>query len=86
MLTLSNQPVLREEQMEQYASYRRLNETRPPDRFRKIVLGLSLAFVLFTFLPWTQNIRSRGQITALRPDQRPQTLQSVIGGRINALS
>ena len=82
MLTISNQPILREEQLDQYRSYRHLIENKPPDRFRKIVLGLTLAFVLFTFLPWTQNIRSRGQITALRPDQRPQTLQSVIGGRI----
>ncbi|MFM7586824.1 MAG: HlyD family secretion protein [Bacteroidota bacterium] len=82
MLTISNQPILREEQLDQYRSYRRLTDNKPPDRFRKIVLGLTVAFVLFTFLPWTQNIRSRGQITALRPDQRPQTLQSVIGGRI----
>jgi multidrug efflux pump subunit AcrA (membrane-fusion protein) len=82
MLTISNQPILREEQLDQYKSYRRLIDNKPPDRFRKIVLGLTVAFVIFTFLPWTQNIRSRGQITALRPDQRPQTLQSVIGGRI----
>jgi adhesin transport system membrane fusion protein len=34
------------------------------------------------FLPWTQNIRSKGFVTSLQPDKRPQTLQSVIGGRI----
>lgn len=34
------------------------------------------------FLPWTQNIRSKGMVTALRPDQRPQTIHSIIAGRI----
>jgi multidrug resistance efflux pump len=34
------------------------------------------------FLPWTQNIRSKGLVTALRPDQRPQTIHSIIAGRI----
>ncbi|MEY4144518.1 MAG: hypothetical protein RLZZ335_370, partial [Bacteroidota bacterium] len=52
MLTISNQPILREEQLDQYQSYRRLIDNKPPDRFRKIVLGLTVAFVLFTFLPW----------------------------------
>ena len=39
-------------------------------------------FVALLFLPWTQNIRSTGKVTALRPEQRPQTIHSVIPGRI----
>ncbi|MFM7016038.1 MAG: HlyD family secretion protein [Bacteroidota bacterium] len=42
-------------------------------------LGL---FIVFMLLPWTQNIRSMGNVTALRPDQRPQTIQSNIPGKI----
>lgn len=34
------------------------------------------------FVPWTQNIRARGNVTTLKPDQRPQTIHSVIAGRI----
>jgi multidrug resistance efflux pump len=34
------------------------------------------------FIPWTQNILSRGNVTTLRPDQRPQTIHSIIEGRI----
>ena len=34
------------------------------------------------FLPWTQNIQSKGVITALRPDERPQTIQNTIPGKI----
>lgn len=48
----------------------------------RILLWIVFAFFIMLFLPWTQNIRSKGYVTALRPDQRPQTIQSVIDGRI----
>lgn len=48
----------------------------------RILLGLMFAFFIMLFVPWTQNIRSKGYVTALRPDQRPQTIHSVIAGRI----
>jgi len=44
--------------------------------------GLGLLVLLTGFLPWTQNIRSNGQLTTLRPQDRPQTVPSTIGGRI----
>ncbi|PSR53788.1 biotin attachment protein [Adhaeribacter arboris] len=44
--------------------------------------GIFLLLCLALFLPWTQNIRSNGTLTALNPAGRPQTLQSVISGRI----
>ncbi|QMU28188.1 HlyD family secretion protein [Adhaeribacter radiodurans] len=44
--------------------------------------GIFLVLCLALFLPWTQNIRSNGTLTALNPAGRPQTLQSVISGRI----
>ena len=39
-------------------------------------------FILILFLPWTQNIKSASKVTALRPNQRPQTIHSIIAGRI----
>ncbi|RYD72547.1 MAG: biotin/lipoyl-binding protein, partial [Verrucomicrobiaceae bacterium] len=51
--------------------------------FRKMkwlyVLGL---FVIMLFLPWRQTIPGRGIVTALRPEDRSQTVQNQIGGRI----
>src|SRR5437868_8494778 len=44
--------------------------------------GLFLLLSLSLFLPWTQNIRTDGTLTALNPAERPQTLQSIISGRI----
>ncbi|HCX76528.1 MAG TPA: biotin attachment protein, partial [Algoriphagus sp.] len=48
----------------------------------RILTVIMLVFFGMLFLPWTQNIRSKGYVTALRPDQRPQTIHSVIAGRI----
>ncbi|TDQ19228.1 multidrug resistance efflux pump [Algoriphagus boseongensis] len=48
----------------------------------RILTGVLIAMFLMLFLPWTQNIRSKGYVTALRPDQRPQTIHSIIAGRI----
>jgi multidrug resistance efflux pump len=38
--------------------------------------------VILFFLPWTQNVQGKGYLTTLKPDQRPQTIQSPIPGRI----
>lgn len=44
---------------------------------------LLLAFILLLiFLPWTQNIRAKGKITALRQEHRPQQINTIIGGRV----
>ena len=48
---------------------------------RIIYIGSGVLFIIL-FLPWTQNIRSHGSVTTLQPDQRPQTIHSIIGGRI----
>ncbi len=46
-----------------------------------LIIGFFVQLV-FLFIPWTQNIWSRGNVTALRPDQRPQTIHSIIAGRV----
>ena len=55
------------------------NEGRKINRWIYFVL---LVVVAAFFLPWTQNIRGRGMLTSLNPSQRPQTIHSVIAGRI----
>lgn len=55
-------------------------------RDNKLLYKLSVAaLVLLIFvglLPWTQNISARGEVTALSPEERPQTIHSIIPGRI----
>ena len=51
-------------------------------RVRYWFWGTLFVLLLCLFLPWTQNIRSKGKVTTLRPEQRPQEINTIIGGRI----
>ncbi len=50
----------------------------------RILTAIVLSSFIILFVPWTQNVRSKGYVTALRPDQRPQTVHSILAGRIEA--
>lgn len=63
----------------------RLLNTRHSYRtFARWTGGLALAALLAMFLPWQQNIRGEGIISALKPEDRPQYVPSLIAGRIDA--
>jgi multidrug resistance efflux pump len=48
----------------------------------RIILGVGFIGICALFLPWTQNVRAKGYVTTLSPGDRPQSIQSLIGGRI----
>lgn len=48
---------------------------------RLLIWGMVIGLIIL-FLPWTQNIRSTGMVNTKNISQRPQTLNSIIGGRI----
>jgi multidrug efflux pump subunit AcrA (membrane-fusion protein) len=54
----------------------------PKKLLRNTIYALLVLGLVILFLPWTQNIRSNGQVLTLRPEQRPQTINALIGGRI----
>jgi multidrug efflux pump subunit AcrA (membrane-fusion protein) len=54
----------------------------PKKLFRNAILALLFVGFVILLLPWTQNIRSDGQVLTLLPEQRPQTINALIGGRI----
>ena len=58
-----------------------LPEKESQKRIRLLVWLIAILFISL-FLPWTQSIRSKGYVTALKPEQRAQTIHSVIAGRI----
>ena len=41
-----------------------------------------MLIVIILFLPWTQNVTGKGNVTTLKLGQRPQAIQSIIAGRI----
>ncbi|EMS31776.1 RND efflux membrane fusion protein [Mariniradius saccharolyticus AK6] len=68
-----------------FKEFKSIDMTIPKEESKKrvqILIWFLLGTFLFLFLPWTQNVRSKGFVTALRPDQRPQTVHSIIAGRI----
>ncbi len=50
--------------------------------FKRFLYIFFVFLFVALFLPWTQNIRAKGIITTLTPEQRPQTIHSTIAGRI----
>lgn len=65
-----------------FPALRRAEGRRSGKVFIRLSAILSGLIIITLCLPWTQNIRARGQVSTLRPDQRPQTINSVIAGRI----
>ena len=74
-----------------------INEKFPKSRFsslktveakesRRVLIRITnwtlFGILVLGFLPWTQNIRSLGNVSTLKPDQRPQTIHSIIAGRV----
>ena len=51
--------------------------------FNRFLKFFALFGIIVLFLPWTQTISGTGVVTTLSPEQRPQTIQSVIPGQIN---
>lgn len=58
-----------------------VDNTQDKRRIRRISILLLLLFACL-FLPWTQNIQTTGTVTTLRPEQRPQELNTLIAGKI----
>lgn len=45
-------------------------------------IGIGLLLLILLFIPWTQNIRARGEVTALRQESRPQQINTIIAGKV----
>lgn len=63
-------------------SYSQIYLHNKESRVKRWFFGCLLVFLIFLFLPWTQNIRAKGTVTTLYQDQRPQQVNAIIGGRV----
>lgn len=82
MLNISNNSIIPEVDTGQFKSFQKNSMSRGHILFARWSLGVFLFFLILMFLPWTQNIQSKGNVTTFRPEQRPQTIPSAIDGRI----
>mgnify|MGYP000058586372 CR=1 FL=1 len=67
---------------QQFVSYQNVKKESSNPKLKRTLYIIGSLVLLIMLLPWTQNIRSNGKITTLRPEQRPQTINSIIAGRI----
>ncbi len=82
MLNISKNPINKTVHLTGFKSTDKVFHKRHYKRFNQFLLGSAIFGIIILFLPWTQNIRGTGYLTTLKPDQRPQTIQSPIPGRI----
>lgn len=83
MLNISDNSIRDKIETSAYASFRMTSSLRIAAAFKRFLIILLLVSLGALFLPWTQNVQGIGAVTALRPESRPQTLQSPIPGRID---
>lgn len=82
MLNISHNQLNKSVDITHSKSGKRVFHGRYYKYFNRFLGVFAIIGVIILFLPWTQNITGRGQVTTLTPDQRPQTIQSPIPGRI----
>ncbi|WP_375239348.1 HlyD family secretion protein, partial [Aurantibacter sp.] len=82
MLNISENSVGKHVKLNEYKAYKKAFNKDHYKMFNRLLKLFGVLCIIIIFLPWTQNINSNGLVTTLKPDQRPQTIQSVIPGRI----
>lgn len=82
MLNISKNPLNRTVDISKYKSVKKAFEKKDYKQFNRLLLGFAIIAFVTLFFPWTQNITANGAVTTLTPDQRPQSIQSPIPGRI----
>ncbi|GAB3977455.1 biotin/lipoyl-binding protein [Spirosoma terrae] len=84
MLNISNQEIDAEQVIAAHPlkSLQKLPHPRSSRKLGRWMLFFLILTIIILFLPWRQNISGTGTITALSPQDRPQSLQNAIAGRI----
>ena len=82
MLNLSKNRIENKINQEAYQAFGKTRQYKSHRVLKRLLNFSIITFIVILFFPWTQNIRAKGFVTALTPGQRPQTIQSVIPGRI----
>lgn len=82
MLNISSNSVSHLIDLKKYKSPASIYASRLPRRSLRWLMLFFGICILISFLPWTQNVQADGMVTNLKPDQRPQVVNSVIAGQI----
>jgi multidrug resistance efflux pump len=69
--------------MEKFNAFDHIYQERKSTEIKPWLISLLIITLLLIFLPWTQNIRSKGSITSIYQEQKPQKIYSPIAGKIS---
>ena len=84
MLNISNEKITQQIAEENLSTLIAVEQKNSSRVLRKILSYAILISIIILFLPWTQNIKTAGRVSTLKPNQKPQTINSIIGGQINS--
>lgn len=82
MLNISEKSIAAHVKRKQYKSLDLFDHLKSRRKRNRLIIILALMGISVLLLPWTQNIRAKGYVTSLQPEQRPQSIPSLISGRI----
>jgi len=82
MLELSDSSIKGRIKQDEFESFRKLSGGKNNRVLKRSLFVLLGVLIVLLCLPWTQNISGNGRLTSLRPDQRPQAIQTIIPGKI----
>jgi len=82
MLNISHNQLNKKVDLKEFESGKNIMDKSYYKYFNRFLLAAAIIGFIVLFLPWTQNITGNGVVTTLKPNQRPQAIQSQIPGRI----
>lgn len=82
MLNISTHSINDKIDLKDFKSNKLLNNSKISQLSKWLIAFIVFLILFAPFLPWTQNILSKGYVTTRSPQQRPQSIQSVIAGRL----
>ncbi|MCH4823189.1 HlyD family secretion protein [Gramella lutea] len=82
MLNITNNSLHEKVDIRQFEAGKKALRTTHYEYLNRFLKFFAVFLVIVLFLPWTQTVSGTGNVTTLTPEQRPQTIQSPIPGRI----
>lgn len=67
----------------EFKSYQKIYQIEQNQIIRPWIYGVLLGLVAVLFLPWTQNIKSKGTVTTIKQENRSSEINSPISGKVN---
>ncbi len=82
MLNITNNSLYDKVDLGQYEAGKKVLRGSHYKYFNRFLKFFAAFLIIVVFLPWTQTVSGTGSVTTLTPEQRPQTIQSPIPGKI----